>query len=241
MANKAIGIILTYNCAPFLPGLLTRIPKGVLNEIIVVDDASVDHTANVAEGLGLAVFAHEHLGYGGNLKYGFTRALERGADYMVEIHGDGQFDPSVIPAALEKLSRGCDFVIGSRFTNMLQPLRDGMSKARYFANIGLSFFDRIILGLPLTEFHTGFRAYSKKLVGAIGTDKGANDYLYSFEIIVMARYRNLRFCEIPVRANYKGAHTSISIRKSAVYSFQTFWVLFLYLLARLGLKTRLFR
>ncbi len=224
-----------------LPGLIPRIPKGALDEVIVVDDESSDNTVEVAKNLGLTVFPHEHLGYGGNLKYGLSKALERGADYMVEIHGDGQFDPSVIPQALEKMRQGCDFVIGSRFTNLLQPLRDGMSPARYFANIGLSFLDRLVLQLPLTEFHTGFRTYSRKLVETIGTSKGTDNFLYSFEIIVMARFYNLKFCEIPVRANYKGEHTSISIWKSAVYSLQTFYVLALYIVSRLGVKTKLFQ
>lgn len=240
MKDKTVGIILTYNCASMLPGLLPRIPKEVLDEIIVVDDESSDDTVEVAKNLGLVVFPHKHLGYGGNLKYGFSKALEKEAEYMVEIHGDGQFDPSVIPEALEKMRQGCDFVIGSRFTNLRQPLRDGMPWARYLANIGLSFFDRLILQIPLSEFHTGFRAYSRKLVSAVGTTKGANDYLYTFEIIVMARFYNLKFCEIPVRANYKGEHTSISILKSTIYSFQTFYVLLLYIFARLGLKSKLF-
>lgn len=232
---------MTYNCAALLPSLLPRIPKNALDEIIVADDGSIDDTVKVAQSLGLRVFSHEHLGYGGNLKYGLGKALELSADYLVEIHGDGQFDPAVIPEALARLGEGYDFVLGSRFTNTLQPLRDGMSYARFLANIGLSFFDRLVLQLPLSEFHTGFRAYSRKLVETIGSVKGSNDYLYSFEIITMARFYNLKFSEIPVRANYREAHTSVSIRKAAVYSFQTFWVLWLYILARLGFKTKLFK
>lgn len=231
---------MTYNCASMLPGLIPRIPKGALDEIIVVDDESRDDTVEVAKSLGLAVFPHKHLGYGGNLKYGFSKALERGANFIIEIHGDGQFDPSVIPQALEKMRQGCDFVVGSRFTDLRQPLRDGMSYARYFANIGLSFFDRLVLQLPLSEFHTGFRVYSRKLVETLGISKGADDTLYSFEVIVMAKYYGMEFCEIPVRADYKSEHTSVPLLKSAIYSFQTFWVLFLYILARLGFRTKLF-
>ncbi len=234
---------MTYNCSRMLEGLLKRIPKETLDEIIIVDDGSDDGDVarEIANKYNLQFFPHGHLGYGGNLRYGFQKAIERGADYMIEIHGDGQFDPTVIPQALEKLRQGADFVMGSRFTNWKQPLKDGMSLVRFIANILLSSFARFILQIKWTEFHGGFRAYSRKLIEKVGLDKGANNYLYSFQIITVARYRNLMFAEIPIRADYRGEHTSISLRKSVIYSFQTLAVLFQYILARTGIKNRLFR
>lgn len=241
--GKVTGIVMTYNCSRMLEGLLGRIPKGALDEIIIVDDNSKDGDVmqKIASKYGIQFFSHGHLGYGGNLKYGFKKAIERGADYMIEIHGDGQFDPIVIPQAIEKLRQGTDFVMGSRFTNWKQPLEDGMSLARFIANILLSLFARFILNIKWTEFHSGFRAYSRKLVEKIGIDKGNNNHLYSFQIIVMARYRNLTFAEIPIRADYKGEHTSISFHEAVIYFFQTFAVLSQYLLARTGIKNRLFK
>ena len=238
---KTVGVVLAYNCAKELPGIYRRLPKELLDDIILVDDASKDNTVDVAGELGIKTFPHEHLGYGGNIKFGLQKALEMGADYMVEIHGDGQYDPSSIAPALQKMEQGCDFVLGSRFTERGRALRDKMSRARYYANIGLSFFDRLVLQLPLTEFHTGFRVYSRKLLTTIPFPAGSDDYLYSFEIIVQARYCNLRVEEVPVRCDYSGTHTSVSIWKSTVYSFQMFYVLFLYALARIGIKTKLFR
>ena len=159
---------------------------------------------------------------------------------MVEIHGDGQFGTGAIIPGLEKMKQGYDFVLGSRFTDLKQPLKDGMSPARYLANIGLSFFDRLILQLPLTEFHNGFRIYSRRLITTANFANTSNDYLFSFEIFALAKYFNLRVGEVPLRADYKKSHTSISMGKATVYSFQTFWVLFKYILARLGVKIKLF-
>ena len=185
-------------------------------------------------------YTHEHAGYGGNIKYGLKKARESGAEYMVEIHGDGQYDPLFIPAAIQKMKEGYDFILGSRFTDFRQALADGMPWSRYLANIGLSFFDRLVLRVPLTEFHTGFRVYGRRLVESVNLEDTSDDYLFSFEIIVQARFCGLSIGEIPIRCNYKEEHTSISIKKAAIYSLQTFRILFLYLMARAGFLSRLF-
>lgn len=231
---------MTYNSASMLKDIYARIPKEVFDEIILVDDESTDNTMEVAKMLGIPAFSHPHKGYGGNIKFGLQKALERGGKYMVEIHGDGQYDPSGIPTALKKMRQGYDFLLGSRFMDSKQALNEGMSYFRYFGNIALSFLDRLILDLKLSEFHNGFRLYSRKLLENIDFNKGADDYLYSFEIIAMARYYNLKIGEVPVHCNYKKEHTSISMWKSTIYSFQTFYVLLLYILARLGIRTKLF-
>ena len=239
---KTIGIILTYNCAPMLENTWQRIPKELFDEIILVDDASRDNTMEVAKNLGIICLTHPHRGYGGNVKFGLEEAIKRGADYMVEIHGDGQYSPSFIPAALEKIKKGnYDFLLGSRFTNWKQALEDKMSLPRFLANIGLSFIDRLVLRLPLTEFHTGFRVYTKNLIQTVDLAKTSNDHLFSFEIIALAGFHNLSVGEIPIRCDYSGEHTSISISRSAVYSLQTMRVLFNYLIARLGFENSIFR
>ena len=240
-SGKNIGIILAYNSASTLQDIYARIPKDVLDEIILADDGSTDNTLEVAEKLGVPSFTHPHRGYGGNIKFGLQKALERGGDYMVEIHGDGQYDPTAIPMALKKIHQGYDFLLGSRFTDLKQPLRDGMSFARYFPNIILSFFDRLILGVKIGEFHSGFRLYSRRLLDATDFNKGSDDHLYSFEIIVMAKYHNLKIGDVPIRCNYRKDHSSISIKKSFLYAFQTFYILLLYILAKVGIKTKLFR
>lgn len=161
-----IGIIMTYNCGQMLKNTYRNIPKDVFNKLIVVDDESTDNSVEIAKSLNLQVFIHKHLGYGGNIKYGLKKALELKADYMVEIHGDGQYSLNLqlVPKVIKKMvSENYDFILGSRFTNRKQALKDGMPMERYIANRALSFIDRIILQLPLAEFHSGFRIYSKNL------------------------------------------------------------------------------
>ena len=115
-----------------------------------------------------------------------------------------------------------------------------MSWARYLANIGLSAIERFVLNLPLTEFHTGFRIYTKHLAETVALDNASDDFLFSFQIIAQAVFAKLKIGEIPIRCNYKEEHSSISIPKSIQYAFQTFGVLALYLLAKLGFKIKLF-
>ena len=156
------------------------------------------------------------------MKYSIRKGIELGAEYIVDLHGDGQYDPSAIPAALAKAREGYDLVLGSRFIDPLQPLQDHMSLARYLANIGLSTIERLVLNLPLSEFHTGFRVYTKRLAETVALDAASDDFLFSFEIITQAKFAAFRIGEIPIRCSYKEEHTSISIPRSILYSFLTF-------------------
>ena len=238
---KCIGIVLTHNCAHLVEQTVHSIPVGVLDQIIIVDDGSKDNIATVAKKLNIPFYSHKHLGYGGNIKYGLKKALELDADYMVEIHGDYQYDLSVIPEALKKIQSGYDFLLGSRFTKLSQALGDDhMPIERYLANIGLSFVAKIVLQVNLTEVHAGFRVYSRKLLQTIGFNHTSNDHIYSFENIVQAKYYNLNIAEIPVNCEYARDHTSISIIKSIVYSFDMFRVMIEYILAKMGIRQDLF-
>ncbi len=235
-------MIPAYNCAHLLKKAYEQVPKEYFDDIIVVDDGSTDETLQVARSLGVKVFTHPHSGYGGNIKYAIQKALLLGADYCIEIHGDGQYDPSNIPAAIQKIQgERPDFLLGSRFIPLLQPLHDKMSLVRYLANIGMSFLDRLVLRLPLSEFHQGFRVYGRTLIETVGLEGTSDDHLFSFQIIAKAAYCRLKVSEIPVRCDYAGEHTSISLKRSVVYALQTFGVLGLFILARLGFRTRLFR
>ena len=239
--KTSVCVILAYNCANVLPNTYRRIPKDAVDRIILVDDASTDETLQVAKRLGIETYTHAHLGYGGNVKYSIRKGIELGAEYIVDLHGDGQYDPSAIPVALAKAREGYDLVLGSRFlVDAAQPLKDKMSWARYLANIGLSTIERFVLRVPLTEFHTGFRVYTRRLAEAVPLDKTSDNFLFGFEIIAQAAYARLKIGEVPIRCSYKEEHTSISIPQSILYSFQTFKTLTLYLLAKAGFKIQLF-
>lgn len=239
---KIIGMIPAYNCARLLKKAYDQVPKEYFDDIIVIDDGSTDDTFAVAKTLPVKAFTHAHSGYGGNIKYAIRKALELGADYMIEIHGDGQYDPSNIPDAIANIkTENYDFLLGSRFTDILQPLRDKMSLARYSANIGMSFIDRLVLRIPLSEFHQGFRVYSRRLIETVGLENTSDDHLFSFQIIAKAAFAKLRVGEIPVRCDYSGEHTSINLRRSVVYALLTFGVLAQYLFAKMGFPSKIFR
>lgn len=240
---KIIAVVLAYNCARMLPRAYEKIPKDLVDDILVMDDGSKDGTSEVAKQLGLKVFRHEpNRGYGGNLKAGLEKALEFGADYIVEIHGDGaQFNPYSLNYALEPMRQGAQFILGSRFQDPRQALKNGMPLIRYVANRFLSFFDRLVLQLPFTEFHTGFRIYGRDFLKAVPYQDNSNDYLFSFQIIAQAAYYKIKVAEVPVEADYKSEHTSHAITGAAIYALTTFVILFNYLTAKAGLfYTRLF-
>ena len=242
--KKVVAIVLAYNTASMLKTAYNRIPKHLVDDIIVMDDCSQDDTSAVARGLGLKVFRNEkNMGYGGNLKAGLKKALELGADYVVEIHGDGaQFNPIAIELALPHIQAGTSLILGSRFQNKWLALANGMSLLRFSANIFLSFFDRLVLKLPLTEFHTGFRIYSKEMLAWVPYDSNANNYLFSFQIIAQAAYYGMSVAEVPVEADYHAAHTSHSVRGASVYALNTFVQLGNFLLAKAGIRyNKIFR
>lgn len=232
-------MIMTYNCADFLEKTLQLLPRDLFDTVIITDDASTDDTLSIAKRLGIPAFTHPHGGYGGNLKFGLQKAVEMGADGVIEIHGDGQFASS-IPEAIKKLQEGCDFVLGNRFYELRQPLRDDMSLIRYFGNLILSQLGRMVLGIKPRDLFTGFRAYSRRLVESVDFLRGSDDYFYSFQIIVLSRFANLKICQVPARCFYNQAHTSISLWKGFLEIGQTPFTLLLYLLARAGIRVGIF-
>ena len=161
--GKAIGIIMTYNCSHLLEDAYSRIPKESLQGLIIVDDHSKDweKTQSIAQRLGVPFFTHEHMGYGGNLRYGLTKAMEMGAAYMVEIHGDGQFDPLDIPKLLLPVIQGrADFTTCSRFKD--KTLTPKMPKAKLWGNALVANIISFIIGKRIYDASCGFRAYSRE-------------------------------------------------------------------------------
>jgi glycosyltransferase involved in cell wall biosynthesis len=239
-SQRITGVIMAYNCASLVGGAFRNIPQECFDEIICVDDGSTDDTVAAARRLGIPVFTHPHTGYGGNLFFGFRKALELGATHIIELHGDGQYDFAAVPAAIERLSAGCDLILGNRYHDMLQPLRDGMDIARYLGNIFLSAIGRLGLGIPTRDLFPGFRAYSRKFVETIDNAHTSQNYFFSFEIIAQARYCGLKICQVPVRCDYKGEHHSMKLGKGIPAIIHTCYIVFLYRLARMNIRRGIF-
>lgn len=240
MTNKIFGLIMTYNCASLVEKAYRSLPKEGFDNIICADDDSTDNSVEVVRQLGIKVFTHPHTGYGGNLLFGLKKALELGATHVIEIHGDGQYSTFQIPLTISKLNSGYDLILGNRYHDMLQPLRDGMDIIRYFGNIFISTIGRIGLDIPTRDLFPGFRAYSQRFIEKIDYSHLSNNYFFSFEIIALARYFNLKICQTPVQCDYKGEHHSMSLTKGIPAILHTCKIVLYFRLARHNIKLGIF-
>ncbi|MBM4074296.1 MAG: glycosyltransferase family 2 protein [Planctomycetes bacterium] len=226
-----------YNAAKTLERTVADIPKGSVDEIILVDDCSRDNTVEIARRMGLTVIAHEkNLGYGGNQKTCYRRALDSGADYVVMIHPDYQYDSRVIPVAVEIIRLGiCDFVMGSRIRTRREALSGGMPAWKYVANRGLTLIENIALGQNLGDFHSGFRAYRREVLETIPFTRNSNDFVFDSEFLAQAVHFGFKLGDIPVPVRYFDEASSINFRRSVKYGFSTLAVLAKFAASQCGL------
>ncbi len=226
-----------YNAARTLERTVADIPVGTVDEIVLVDDCSRDNTVEIAERLGLTVIRHEkNLGYGGNQKTCYRRALEAGADYVVMIHPDYQYDSRVIPVAVEILRLGiCDFIMGSRIRTRREALAGGMPRWKYIANRGLTLIENIALGQNLGDFHSGFRAYRREVLETIPFMMNSNDFVFDSEFLAQAVHFGFKLGDIPVPVRYFDEASSINFRRSVKYGLSTLAVLGKFWTRRLGI------
>jgi glycosyltransferase involved in cell wall biosynthesis len=239
--QKVTAIFLGYNAAKTLKEFYTNFPKKYFDEIILVDDASKDKTFEIAKKLGIRSYKNsKNLGYGGNMKRAFKIALEHNSDVIVDIHPDGEYKPSAIPEALMQVEKGSKMILGNRFSSFTKPMESGMYIWKYFPIRFLNFIDQIILGVKLDDFHQGFRVYTKDLLTKVNYLENSNDYLFSFEIIVQAVFHKFKITQVLVETNYTGKKRGASFKNSIKYSLGTFKILGVFILAKLGIKHRLF-
>ena len=241
---RIIAVMPAYNAASTLERTLRDIPAGSVDQIILVDDCSRDNTVQIAESLGLTVIRHEkNTGYGGNQKTCYTRALEAGADIVVMIHPDYQYDSRVIPVAAELIRIGnCDVILGSRIRTRAEALKGGMPGWKYIANRCLTITENVLLGQNLGDFHSGFRAYSKEVLQTIPWQHNSDDFVFDTQFLAQAVSFGFRLGDIPVPVRYFAEASSINFRRSTRYGLLTLWVMVQFWLHRLGIcRSRLFK
>ena len=235
-AKKVIVVMPAYNAAKTLERTLDDIPREWVDDIILVDDASRDGTVDLARKLGLRVFVHdENRGYGGNQKTCYTEAMKLGADIMIMVHPDHQYDPTVIPQLVTPLLEGaCDAVFGSRMLGG-HPLEGGMPKWKYLANIYLTAFENATFYMYLTEYHSGLRAYTRRYLETVNFMANSDDFVFDTEIIAQGVIHGMRIREVPIETRYFKEASQVGFWRSSVYGLSILKTLVKYKLHKKGL------
>ncbi len=233
--KKVVVVLPAYNAEKTLERTVADIPKDIVDEIILVDDVSRDKTVKIAKELGLTVYQHKkNKGYGGNQKTCYDRALEKGADIVVMVHPDYQYDPTIIPELVLPILQGkADAVFGSRMMKG-GALEGGMPLWKHNANILLTAFENVVLGTYLTEYHSGFRAYSATLLKQISYSLNSDAFVFDTEIIVQILANRFRIDEVPIRTRYFEEASSIRLWPSIRYGLGIISVMCRYFFHRIG-------
>ena len=215
---KIVVVMPAYNAEKTLRRTLDEIPFDVVDEVILVDDQSGDRTWQLAQELGVKTIHHDsNRGYGANQKTCYAAALAEGADVVVMVHPDYQYTPRLVTAMAAMITSGeYDAVLGSRILGR-GALRGGMPVYKYVANRILTFAENILLGYKLSEYHTGFRAWSRHLLESLPIEQNSDDFVFDNEMLVQARYFGLRIGEISCPTRYFEDASSINFARSVVY------------------------
>ncbi|HUZ87999.1 MAG TPA: glycosyltransferase 87 family protein [Candidatus Baltobacterales bacterium] len=232
---RRVIVLPAYRAAKTLVEVVGDIPQGHADRILLVDDASADATVSVATALHLDVIRHQrNLGYGGNQKTCYRAALEMGADVVVMLHPDGQYDPAIIPNLCRVIEDGeADIVLGSRWLG-LDPAKAGMPWWKRLGNRFLTSAENRVLGLQLSEYHTGYRAYSRRFLEAIPFLENSNDFVFDTQVLIQAATFGFRIGEVPAIGKYHADASSISFGTSTVYGLKTLGALIRYVAHRAG-------
>lgn len=231
-----VVVMPAYNAGKTLEKTYRDIPKEVVDEIILVDDHSRDKTVEEAKKLGIKTFIHlKNIGYGGNQKTCYREALKTGADIVVMVHPDYQYDPKLIPLLIEPIKRGLfDIMLGSRVRSRKEALAGGMPFYKYLGNRFLTLMENLVFGLSLSEYHTGFRAYSRKVLKTVPLNRFSNDFVFDQEILISAHISGFNIGEIAVPVKYFTDASSIDFFHSVKYGLSILLLLIKNILGKLG-------
>jgi len=239
---RRVVVLPAYRAERTLRRVVEQIPRAEVDEVLLVDDASSDRTFQVAEELGVRVIRHAvNLGYGGNQKTCYANALALGAEVVVMLHPDGQYDPSLLPALCEAVESGRgDVALGSRWLG-LDPAQAGMPWWKRAGNRFLTGAENLVLGQNLSEYHTGYRAYSRRFLEGLPLAAMADGFVFDSQVLVLAAAHGWRVAEIPAVGLYFEGMSSIGLRTSILYGLRTLGCLLAYLCFRAGLPVRWLR
>jgi glycosyltransferase involved in cell wall biosynthesis len=232
---KIVVVMPAYNAAKTLAQTLSEVPREYVDEVVLVDDGSSDATVLEARVLGLDPIVHlENRGYGGNQKTCYSAALEKGADIVVMVHPDYQYSPKLIVALAGVVASGhYDVALGSRIIGG-GTLNGGMPLYKYIANRLLTLLQNLMTGAKLSEYHTGFRAYSAKVLRSLPLGENSNDFVFDNELLVQALWFGFRVGEVSCPTRYMPEASSIGFGRSVRYGLGVLKVSCAFFFARMG-------
>ena len=233
---KVVVVMPAFNAAKTLHMTYAGLPRDVVDLVILVDDGSSDETARIARELGLELFVHDrNYGYGANQKTCYREALRAGADIVVMVHPDYQYDPTLLPEIIRPIQEGAaDVVLGSRLMGA-NPMSQGMPWWKYYSNRFLTKIENMAFGLHLSEYHTGYRAFRREVLESVNLQMNSDQFIFDQEILAQIVSLHLRIREVPVPTRYFAQASSATFFQSSVYGLSILWLLARYLVHRGGL------
>ena len=243
LRGKRIVVVMpAYRAERTLHRTYEAIPREIVDEVILTDDASADRTAQVARELGIRTLVHEtNRGYGANQKTCYAEALKRGADVVVMLHADYQYDPRLVtPMAGMVASDLYDVVLGSRILGG-QALKGGMPYYKYISNRFLTMAQNILMGAKLSEYHTGYRAFTRKVLETVPIERNSDDFVFDNQMLSQIHFMGFSIAEVTCPAKYFEEASSINFRRSLRYGLGCMWTALQFRLTKMGLyRARLF-
>ncbi len=236
LGKRLIVVMPAYNAEKTLRTTYDELPHEYVDDVILVDDASKDNTAPIARELGIATIIHaENKGYGGNQKSCYREALRLGADIVVMVHPDYQYSPRLVTAMASMIASGhYDVVLGSRILGGTA-IKGGMPLYKYIANRFLTLVENMVLGAKLSEYHTGFRAFSREVLERLPLGENSDDFVFDNEMLAQAVYFGFRVGEISCPTRYFEDASSINLSRSITYGFGVLGTSLRYLLQKWGI------